>query len=81
MAEDTMSYMTQTFLTLPETIDISRVNKMFNRIVQNRIKLRAPEILRLQRIIRSWYRTCKRKRTRCNSWVRKEYHPDERYLF
>jgi len=81
MTEDTMSYMTTTFLTLPETIDLSRVSKMFNHIVQHRIKIRAPEILRLQRIMRGWYRVRKRKRPRCNSWARKMYHPDERYLF
>lgn len=81
MTEDTMSYMTTTFLTLPETIDLSMVNKMFNHIVQHRIKIRAPEILRLQRIIRGWYRVRKRKRRLSNSWVKKIYHPDERYLF
>ena len=81
MTEDTMGYMTKMFLTLPETIDLSRVNKMFNRIVQNRIQIKASEILRLQRIMRSWYNIRKRKKYRCNSWTKKVYNPDERYLF
>jgi len=76
-----MGYMTKMFVTLPESIDLSRVNKMFNRIVQDRIQIKASEILRLQRIMRSWYRIRKRKRHRCNSWARKVYNPDERYLF
>ena len=82
--EDTFSIMVK-YLTLPETIDLSRVDKSFNSIVQHRIGLRAPEILRLKRIIHNWHCIRKRPKTRKgsrnNSWARVVRHPDDRIIF
>ena len=82
---DTMSHMV-TFLTLIETIDLSRVNREFNRVVQYRVALRAPEILKLRRILRSWHRATPIRRRRSppprnNSWTRTYHHPDDRAIF
>jgi len=52
--EDAMSWHMLPCLNLVETIDLSRVNRQFNRIVQKRVGLRAPQILQLQTIFRSW---------------------------
>ena len=69
------------FLNLIDTIDMSRVNPMFNNMVRRRINLRSSEILRLRRILRSWKRY-KRFNNSCNnSWKRSKYHPNERVIF
>jgi hypothetical protein len=82
---DTMSHMV-IFLTLVETIDLSHVNREFNHIVQHRVGLRAPEILRLRRILLGWRRTTPTRRRgtpyqRNNSWTRTRNHPDDRAIF
>jgi hypothetical protein len=79
--EDAMSWHMLPCLNLVETIDLSRVNRQFNRIVQKRVGLRAPQILQLQTIFRSWRALKHQSLSRNNSWARVRYHPDDRVIF
>jgi hypothetical protein len=79
--EDAMSWHMLPCLNLVETIDLSRVNRQFNRIVQKRVGLRAPQILQLQTIFRSWRMLKQQALTRNNSWARVRYNPDDRIIF
>lgn len=79
--DDSLGWHMVPCLNLVETIDLSRVSRTFNIMVQQRVGLTAPEILRLRRILRSWKHIRRRPPLRNNSWTRRRYNPDDRVIF
>jgi hypothetical protein len=77
---DALAWHMLPFLNLVETIDLSRVSKELNDMVKQRVGLRASEIMRLRRILRSWKHIRRPRSSRNNSWRRLRHHPDERVI-
>jgi len=67
-------------ITLLDIIELGKVNKNFNRIIRDIIKITPYEILRLKQILLAWNEIPKKKKYRRNSWYSKRYHPDNKII-